>query len=71
MIEIIQFFKFNDSHIQTTILWTYKLYDNVKRNFLILVDNIVSQTLRIRFKIDIKGPYIVFPEYGSIQKCVY
>ncbi|XP_026299715.1 vacuolar protein sorting-associated protein 13C isoform X2 [Apis mellifera] len=68
MIEIIQFFKFNDSHIQMTILWAYKLYDNIKRNFLILVDNIVSQTLRIRFKIDIKGPYIVFPEYGSIQK---
>lgn len=70
MMEIIQFFKLNNTNIQTTILWSYKLYEYIKGNFLILVDNIVSQTLRINFKIDIKGPYIVFPEHGSIQKCV-
>ncbi|XP_053983322.1 intermembrane lipid transfer protein VPS13C-like [Hylaeus volcanicus] len=66
--EIIQFFKLNNANIQTTILWAYKLYEYIKGNFLILVDNIVSQTLRISFKIDIKGPYVIFPEYGSIQK---
>ncbi|XP_076634172.1 intermembrane lipid transfer protein VPS13A isoform X1 [Colletes latitarsis] len=66
--EIIQFFKLNDANIQTTVLWAYKLYEYIKENFLVLVDNIVSQTLRISFKIDIKGPYIIFPEHGSIQK---
>lgn len=70
MIEIIQFFKLNNSDMQTTILWAYKLYEYIKRNYLVLVDNIVSQTLRISFKVDIKGPYIIFPEQGSIQKCV-
>lgn len=70
MIEIIQFFKLNNSDMQTTILWAYKLYEYIKRNYLVLVDNIVSQTLRINFKVDIKGPYIIFPEQGSIQKCV-
>ncbi|XP_076243831.1 intermembrane lipid transfer protein VPS13A [Calliopsis andreniformis] len=68
MMEIIQFFKFNNTNIQTTILWAYELFKYIKENFLILIDNIVSQTLRINFKIDIKGPYIVFPEDGSIQK---
>ncbi|CAL7940918.1 unnamed protein product [Xylocopa violacea] len=68
MVEIIEFFKLNDSNIQTTVLWVYKLYEYMKNNLLILVDNIVSQTLRISFKIDMKGPYIVFPEHGSIQK---
>ncbi|XP_076670615.1 intermembrane lipid transfer protein VPS13A isoform X2 [Andrena cerasifolii] len=68
MIEIIKFFKLNDANIQSTILWVYKLYEYVKDNILILMDNIVSQTLRISFKIDIKGPYIVFPEHGSVQK---
>lgn len=70
MIEIIQFFKLNNSDMQTTILWAYKLYEYIKRNYLVLIDNIVSQTLRINFKVDIKGPYIIFPEQGSIQKCV-
>lgn len=70
MIEIIQFFKLNNSDMQTTILWAYKLYEYIKRNYLVLVDNIVSQTLRISFKVDIKGPYIIFPEQGSMQKCV-
>ncbi|KZC14473.1 Vacuolar protein sorting-associated protein 13C, partial [Dufourea novaeangliae] len=68
MIEIIQFFKLNDANIRTTILWMCKLYEYIKGNFLVLVDSIVSQTLRISFKIDIKGPYVVFPEHGSIQK---
>ncbi|XP_078045899.1 intermembrane lipid transfer protein VPS13A isoform X2 [Augochlora pura] len=66
--EIIQFFKLNDAYIRTTILWMYKLYEYMKGNLLVLADNIISQTLRISFKIDIKGPYIVFPEHGSIQK---
>ncbi|XP_076375159.1 intermembrane lipid transfer protein VPS13A isoform X2 [Megalopta genalis] len=66
--EIIQFFKLNDTNIRTTILWMYKLYEYMKGNLLALTDNIISQTLRISFKIDIKGPYIVFPEHGSIQK---
>lgn len=70
MIEIIQFFKLNNSNIQTTIVWAYQLYEYIKRNVLVVVDNIVSQTLRINFKIDIKGPYIVFPEHGTIQKYV-
>lgn len=70
MVEIIQFFKLNNSDMQTTILWAYKLYEYIKRNYLVLVDNILSQTLRINFKVDIKGPYIIFPEQGSIQKCV-
>nr|XP_012154530.1 PREDICTED: vacuolar protein sorting-associated protein 13C isoform X3 [Megachile rotundata] len=68
MIEIIQFFKLNDINAQTAILWASKFYNCLKKNFFILVDNMVSQTLRISFKIDIKGPYIVFPEHGSMQK---
>ena len=70
MIEIVQFFKLDDSNMQTTILWAYKLYKYARRNSLVLVDHIMSQTLRINFKVDVKGPYIVFPEHGSIQKCV-
>ena len=38
---------------------------------MVLVDHTMSQTLRINFKVDVKGPYIVFPEHGSIQKCVH
>ncbi|KAK9294042.1 hypothetical protein QLX08_011233 [Tetragonisca angustula] len=68
MIEIVQFFKLDDSNMQTTILWAYKLYKYARRNSLVLVDHIMSQTLRINFKVDVKGPYIVFPEHGSIQK---
>ncbi|CAK9828583.1 Intermembrane lipid transfer protein VPS13A [Anthophora retusa] len=68
VIELIQFFKLNDLNIQTKILWAYTLYEYVKKNFSVLIDNIVSQTLRISFKVEIKGPYIVFPEHGSIQK---
>ncbi|KOX79049.1 Vacuolar protein sorting-associated protein 13C [Melipona quadrifasciata] len=68
MIEIVQFFKLDDSNMQTTILWAYKLYKYARRNSLVLVDHVISQTLRINFKVDIKGPYIVFPEHGSIQK---
>ncbi|OAD54827.1 Vacuolar protein sorting-associated protein 13C, partial [Eufriesea mexicana] len=68
MMEIIKFFKFNDSYIQTSILWVYELYEHMKRKFLILIDNMISQMLRISFKVDVKGPYIVFPEHGSIQK---
>ncbi|CAK9815547.1 Intermembrane lipid transfer protein VPS13C [Anthophora plagiata] len=68
VIELIQFFKLNDLNIQTKIQWAYMLYEYVKRNFSVLIDNIVSQTLRISFKVEIKGPYIVFPEHGSIQK---
>ncbi|XP_017890538.1 vacuolar protein sorting-associated protein 13C-like [Ceratina calcarata] len=68
VVEIIRFFKLNDSNMQTTVLWAYRLCEYARRNLLTLMDSIVSQTLRISFKIDIKGPYIVFPEYGSVQK---
>nr|XP_012219129.1 PREDICTED: vacuolar protein sorting-associated protein 13A-like isoform X1 [Linepithema humile] len=68
MVEIINFFKFNTSYIHNTVLGVYRLWDCAKRKYLSFVDDIVSQTLRISFKIDIKSPYIIFPEYGSIQK---
>lgn len=68
MVEIINFFKFNTSYIHNTVLGVYRLWDCAKRKYLSFVDDIISQTLRISFKIDIKSPYIIFPEYGSIQK---
>ncbi|XP_034193125.2 intermembrane lipid transfer protein VPS13A isoform X1 [Osmia lignaria lignaria] len=68
MMEIIRFFKLSDTNVQTTILWVYELCNYMKKNLLVLVENIISQTLRISFKIDIKGPYIVFPEHGSMQR---
>lgn len=71
MMEIINFFKFNTSYIHDTVVGLYKLWDYVKRKYLNFVDDIVSQTLRVSFKIDVKSPYIIFPEHGSIQKYVY
>ncbi|KAL6266414.1 hypothetical protein P5V15_003265 [Pogonomyrmex californicus] len=68
MVEIINFFKFNTNYLHDTIRGAYRLWDCVKRKYLSFVDDIVSQTLRISFKIDIKSPYIIFPEHGSIQK---
>ncbi|KAG5314184.1 VP13A protein, partial [Acromyrmex insinuator] len=68
IVEIINFFKFNTNYIHDTIRGVYRLWDCVKRRYLNFVDDIVSQTLRISFKIDIKSPYIIFPEYGSVQK---
>lgn len=68
MVEMINFFKFNTSYIHDTVLGLSKLWDYTKRKYLSFVDDIVSQTLRISFKIDIKSPYIIFPEHGSIQK---
>ncbi|XP_072752571.1 intermembrane lipid transfer protein VPS13A [Anoplolepis gracilipes] len=68
MVEIINFFKFNTTYIYGTILGIYRLWDYTKRKYFNFVDDIVSQTLRISFKIDVKSPYIIFPEHGSIQK---
>ncbi|XP_077263954.1 intermembrane lipid transfer protein VPS13A isoform X2 [Temnothorax americanus] len=68
IVEIINFFKFNTNYLHDTIRGIYRLWDCVKRRYLNFVDDIVSQTLRISFKIDIKSPYIIFPEHGSIQK---
>ncbi|EFN62404.1 Vacuolar protein sorting-associated protein 13A [Camponotus floridanus] len=71
MVEIINFFKFNTNYIYGTILGIYRLWDYAKRKYFNFVDDITSQTLRISFKIDIKSPYIIFPEHGSIQKGGY
>jgi len=70
-VEIINFFKFNTNYLHDTICGVYRLWDYIKRRYLNFVDDIVLQTLRISFKIDIKSPYIIFPEHGSIQKYVY
>lgn len=70
MMEMIHFFKFNTNYIHDTVLGLYKLWDYTKRKYLSFVEDIISQTLRINFKIDIKTPYIIFPEHGSIQKYV-
>lgn len=71
MTEIINFFKFNTSYIHDTVFGLYKLWDYAKRKYLNFVDDIVSQTLRVNFKIDMKSPYIIFPEYGSMQKYIF
>lgn len=68
IVEIINFFKFNTNYLHNTIRGVYSLWDCVKRRCLNFADDIISQTLRISFKIDIKSPYIIFPEHGSIQK---
>ncbi|XP_011865236.1 PREDICTED: vacuolar protein sorting-associated protein 13A-like isoform X2 [Vollenhovia emeryi] len=68
IVEIINFFKFNTNYLHDTIRGVYRLWDYVKKRYLNFVDDIVSQTLRISFKIDIKSPYIIFPEHGSIQR---
>ncbi|XP_020288636.1 vacuolar protein sorting-associated protein 13A-like isoform X2 [Pseudomyrmex gracilis] len=68
MVEIINFFKFNTSYIHETVLRACKLWNCVKKKYLSFIDDVLSQTLRISFKIDIKSPYIIFPEYGSLQK---
>jgi len=71
MMEIINFFKFNTNYIHDTILGVYRLWDCTKRKYSSFVDDIVSQALRISFKIDIRNPYVIFPEHGSIQKYIY
>lgn len=70
MVEIIKFFKCDTDYIHNTVLGICGLWDCSKRKYLSFTDDIVSQTLRISFKIDIKSPYIIFPEHGSIQKYV-
>ncbi|KAG7205210.1 hypothetical protein KM043_018296 [Ampulex compressa] len=66
--EITNFFKFDDVNVRATSIWLHRLYKYMKEKIMVIVDDIVSQTLRINFKIDIKGPYIVFHEHGTIQK---
>ncbi|KAK2588797.1 hypothetical protein KPH14_001672 [Odynerus spinipes] len=68
MMEIINFVKSGNPYIEDTLTWSYKLYNSSVKKFLSLIDSIASQTLRMNLKIDIGGPYIVFPEHGSIQK---
>ncbi|XP_047356214.1 vacuolar protein sorting-associated protein 13C-like isoform X2 [Vespa velutina] len=68
MMEIINFFKLGNPYIKDTLTWSYKLYNSGVMKFLNFIDSITSQTFRITLKIDIGGPYIVFPEHGSIQR---
>lgn len=68
MMEIINFFKLGNPYIKDTLTWSYKLCNTGVMKFLNFIDSITSQTFRITLKIDIGGPYIVFPEHGSIQR---
>ncbi|XP_014604811.1 PREDICTED: vacuolar protein sorting-associated protein 13C-like [Polistes canadensis] len=68
VMEIINFFKLGNPYIENTLSWSYKLCNNGVKKFLSFIDSITSQEFRITIKIDIGGPYIVFPEHGSIQR---
>lgn len=70
MSEIINFFKINDAQIKEATSSTYKMCSRMKNKIEKLLHRILSRQLRINLKVDVKGPYIVFPQHGSLQKYV-
>ncbi|XP_043273461.1 vacuolar protein sorting-associated protein 13A-like isoform X2 [Venturia canescens] len=66
--EIGMFFKRNKSHVKHFTLSIHELYRSTKDILANLIKSIVSRRLRIHLKLDIKGPYIVFPELNSLQE---
>ncbi|XP_033208533.1 vacuolar protein sorting-associated protein 13C-like [Belonocnema kinseyi] len=66
--EIINFFKINEAHVRETTSSAYRMCSGIKRKIEKLFNRVLARHLRINLKIDVKGPYIVFPQHGALQK---
>lgn len=64
------FFQRNKAHVKHFALSVHDVYQRTKDSLTNLFNSIVSRRLRINLKLDVKGPYIVFPELGSLQELV-
>ena len=64
------FFQRNKAHIKHFAMSIHDAFRNSKENLSNLLNSIVSRRLRINLKLDIKGPYVVFPELESLQEFV-
>ncbi|XP_066588204.1 intermembrane lipid transfer protein VPS13A-like isoform X2 [Prorops nasuta] len=69
--EIVRFFDPSNPRIRSTVLCAHNCCRTIVEKMVALKDAIVTQTLRIKLKMDVKAPYIVFPERGSTQKDGY
>ncbi|KAK0164246.1 hypothetical protein PV328_002894 [Microctonus aethiopoides] len=68
LIEIFNFFQRNKSNIQHLAWSIHQAFNRSKEKCLKLINSIMNRRMRINLKLDIKGPYIVFPDNGSIQE---
>ncbi|XP_044592317.1 vacuolar protein sorting-associated protein 13A-like isoform X2 [Cotesia glomerata] len=68
MLEILNLFKRNKSHVQHLACSLQRGYKRTKSKCITLINSIMNRRLRINLKLDIKGPYFVFPDNGSIQE---
>lgn len=68
--ELINFFELNATQVPTVTSSLYKTYMKIEKEVIELSEKALSRTTRINLKLDMKGPYIVFPEYGAVQKYV-
>lgn len=68
ILEIFYFFKRNKSHVQHLACSLQRGYKRSKNKFITLINSIINRRSRINLKLDIKGPYFVFPDNGSIQE---
>ncbi|XP_048515019.1 intermembrane lipid transfer protein VPS13C-like isoform X2 [Athalia rosae] len=65
--EIIKFFKTSDLNITKLLHIMRCQMSSVKEKGLNIVYSIPSRQKRINLKMDLKGPYIVLPQHGSVQ----
>ncbi|XP_011303575.1 vacuolar protein sorting-associated protein 13C [Fopius arisanus] len=65
MREIINYFKRNKPNVSHFVWSMQKAYGRTRKKFLGVVSSIMNRRLRVNLKLDVKGPYIVFPDGGS------
>ncbi|XP_015594990.1 vacuolar protein sorting-associated protein 13A isoform X2 [Cephus cinctus] len=63
--EIIKFFKTDDMRIDRAVI---DINEICTKKCASVLDSIFTRRLRVNLKMDLKGPYFIFPERGSLQK---
>lgn len=65
--EIINYFKRNRANVNHLMWSMHKAYGRTKDKLLGVASSIMNRRLRVNLKLDIKGPYLVFPDGGSLH----
>ncbi|KAF7991246.1 hypothetical protein HCN44_002808 [Aphidius gifuensis] len=66
--ELLLFFQRNITKVQHLAWSLQKLYGRTEEKIAGILCLIISRRMRINLKLDIKGPYIVFPDRGTMQQ---
>ncbi|XP_028982314.1 vacuolar protein sorting-associated protein 13A [Diachasma alloeum] len=65
--EIVNYFKRNGSNVSHLMWSMQKVYGRTREKAVGIVGSVMNRRLRVNLKLDIKGPYVVFPEGGSLH----